>query len=506
MSRATRHQRAQRFVQRSWLLTMALFGFVAIGIATIGIAGCAQDVIDRRPCKRDTDCKLDRICDSDLNACVFPLTRSPTDPSSGSGIDTSGSGGEGGNGATGIPCSDPSHCPGTDADCRYRICEDNTCGMENAPLDVHCDDDGGDSCNGQGLCVLTEFWTMLPATGAPTAREGHSAVWTGSEMIIWGGRDAAGNVLSDGARYDPKTDSWAAMSSAGAPNARHAHTAIWTGSEMVVWGGFSTDFEGTGSRYDPAADSWSAMSTNGAPSKRIDHTMVWTGSQVIIWGGRQNAPPALGNGARYNPTSDTWNGVSGAGKPSHRWGHVAVWTGNRMLIWGGFDFFDWFNNGAHYDPITNTWLTMGSTGPLPGIRMVSGAAWTGDRMLVWGGWDGGYYQSDGGQFKTTDGTAGTWLALGGENPPEGRAYHVTLWTGTAGLFVWGGCGTQTCQAHYGDGGLWKQNTWTPIEAIPELAPRRDHAGVYTGSEVIVWGGRNTNTDSTFGNGAKRPVK
>src|SRR5262245_16899851 len=38
---------------------------------------------------------------------------------------------------------------------------------------------------------------------------------------------------------------------------RNLHTAVWTGAEMIVWGGFSglTRFN-TGSRYDPATDSW----------------------------------------------------------------------------------------------------------------------------------------------------------------------------------------------------------------------------------------------------------
>src|SRR5437660_1252672 len=47
----------------------------------------------------------------------------------------------------------------------------------------------------------------------------------------------------------------------GPPDAREHQTAVWTGSEMIIWGGTdnSADF-GTGSRYDPAIDDWSATS------------------------------------------------------------------------------------------------------------------------------------------------------------------------------------------------------------------------------------------------------
>src|SRR6185503_21041609 len=35
-------------------------------------------------------------------------------------------------------------------------------------------------------------WTATATLNAPLARRSHTAVWTGSEMIIWGGQDASG--------------------------------------------------------------------------------------------------------------------------------------------------------------------------------------------------------------------------------------------------------------------------------------------------------------------------
>ena len=74
-------------------------------------------------------------------------------------------------------------------------------------------------------------------TGAPTGRVPHTAVWTGSKMIVWGGRTPA-PTPNTGGRYDPATDTWTATThdgSAHAPATRH--TAVWTGTEMIVWGG-----------------------------------------------------------------------------------------------------------------------------------------------------------------------------------------------------------------------------------------------------------------------------
>jgi len=116
--------------------------------------------------------------------------------------------------------------------------------------------------------------------GVPEARSGHTAVWTGSEMIVWGGG------FNTGGRYDPYTDTWTATSTTNAPDARSGHTAVWTGSEMIVWGGGDIDFNGeefslnTGGRYDPATDSWTATSTTSAPARQRENFIPPSGPVV----------------------------------------------------------------------------------------------------------------------------------------------------------------------------------------------------------------------------------
>src|SRR5437764_1693575 len=92
--------------------------------------------------------------------------------------------------------------------------------------------------------------------------------------------------LNTGGRYNPSTDSWTATSSTNAPTGRESHTAVWTGTEMIVWGGNSSgSYLNTGGRYNPSTDSWTATSTTNAPTARSGHTAVWTGTQMIVWGG-----------------------------------------------------------------------------------------------------------------------------------------------------------------------------------------------------------------------------
>src|SRR5262249_58085706 len=108
----------------------------------------------------------------------------------------------------------------------------------------------------------------------------------GSEMIVWGGAGYCSGNVNTGGRYNPATDSWTATSTINAPEARQYPNAVWTGSEMIVWGGYGNSGNlDTGGRYNPATDSWIATSTTNAPEARYLHTTVWTGSEMIVWGG-----------------------------------------------------------------------------------------------------------------------------------------------------------------------------------------------------------------------------
>src|SRR6266481_90515 len=149
-----------------------------------------------------------------------------------------------------------------------------------------------------------DTWTATSTTSAPAGRERHTAVWTGSEMIVWGGTNRLTNYFNKGGGNNPSTESWNPTSTTGAPSGREYHTAVWTGSQMIVWGGYNLL---TGGRYNPSTDSWTATSITGAPEGREYHTAVWAGSEMIVWGGFDTNFPFtyLNTGGRYNPSTDS---------------------------------------------------------------------------------------------------------------------------------------------------------------------------------------------------------
>jgi hypothetical protein len=54
---------------------------------------------------------------------------------------------------------------------------------------------------------------------------------------VWGGSGAAGQVQTGG-RYDTNTDTWFPTTLTGAAPARDSHIAVWTGEQMLVFGGY----------------------------------------------------------------------------------------------------------------------------------------------------------------------------------------------------------------------------------------------------------------------------
>src|SRR5438477_11285788 len=101
-------------------------------------------------------------------------------------------------------------------------------------------------------------------------------------MIAWG--ETGEFRMNTGRKYNPNTDVWRATSTTNAPTGRDLHTGVWTGGEMIVWGGIDSSGNrlNTGGRYNPDIDNWTATSTVNAPVGRSDHTAVGNGKWVVV--------------------------------------------------------------------------------------------------------------------------------------------------------------------------------------------------------------------------------
>ncbi len=148
----------------------------------------------------------------------------------------------------------------------------------------------------------TDAWYVDPGPLAP--RGGHQVMWTGDEMLVWGGSMADGPPdLVDGAAFDPATTTWR-MLAPMTDDTRRQTMAVWAGDKMIVVGGTAT------TAYDPKADTWETIGDGISLSSDVQ--VHWTGSRMAVW---------TADGIfTFNPRTGSWTELPdpGFGEPG-RW-------------------------------------------------------------------------------------------------------------------------------------------------------------------------------------------
>ncbi len=337
---------------------------------------------------------------------------------------------------------------------------------------------------GSAVCSPVEGWLPMSAISQPGDRNGHTVIWTGAEVVVWGGNVSSGQTDTGGI-YSLVFDSWDATSLNGAPSPRSSHTAVWTGSEMIVWGGQSNfdSYKNDGARWDPVINTWQYVAPSGGPGPRSHHAAVWTGDEMIVTGGTLPFSEGDTYAYQYSPDSDTWSQLPWWNH-SDRQFHTAVWTGSKMIVWGGRreastggGEFSSVTTGYVYDPATLSWTPIAPSG-LWG-RAWHSAVWTGSQMIIWGGaisdFDGSQYSfpDDGAVYDPAQ--LWTYLPATGASIP--RDDPAAVWAG----------GEMVVIPTFGFGDArYNPSTdqWTPIAGAPDvLTPT---SAVWTGHRVVVW--------------------
>ncbi|MGH2790712.1 MAG: hypothetical protein ACRDJ0_06970 [Actinomycetota bacterium] len=211
-----------------------------------------------------------------------------------------------------------------------------------------CDPGGADPCEptagGFDFNPVTQSWR--PLQPAPIAGADADVVWTGTEAIF---------LLEDenrlrGQAYDPASGAWRAISTPPiAP--RFGAVAVWTGSEVILWGGGNPEDPtvAEGAAYDPAGDTWRRIAR--APVGLNLASGMWTGREMLVFGSllddRNLADTRWSVGAAYDPGTDTWRELP----PSELSPQAtsAVWVGDRAVAW------DYEVHSQEYNADLNAW-------------------------------------------------------------------------------------------------------------------------------------------------------
>jgi hypothetical protein len=304
----------------------------------------------------------------------------------------------------------------------------------------------------------------IPLEIGPLApRSGHSVIWTGSEMIVWGGwGDENGDVrFADGAAFDLESGVWRVIAESPL-TPRRDHQAAWTGEEMLIVGG---DGPRDGAAYDPMSDSWrplpdTPIQTSGDPIEIT--SSVWTGEGLVVW----HVPSD--QIAAYSPETDRWSRLPSTDLGVHR--GVLRWTGSDLYTFGTEPVFPdrvplvgVRLEEDHWIPLppAELWTETHNTPASPRLT-----AWTGDRFVA--------FTDSGSQGRTLaySPSIDTWEEI--EAIPVGgsEGFPEPLPIGGPILVF------RTPAAVFDP----ESNTWTIVELVGGDA----RYAVWTGTQVLAW--------------------
>lgn len=213
----------------------------------------------------------------------------------------------------------------------------------------------------------SQHWTSTPPAPEGVSGLVQAWAWTGTRLVVVAARTPLEGD-SHGAAFDPATGVWSAI--APTPlGARDLATSVWTGSELLVFGGVFSQTTATpvAVGYSPAGDSWTTLPSDGALIPQVGVKAVWTGAEVLLVGLRATCPTASETpcgtftpaAASYGPASRRWEQLPdppvqpSASGADDEYVSSAVWTGSRMVasMRGTSDL-------AVYDPATRAWARL----------------------------------------------------------------------------------------------------------------------------------------------------
>jgi hypothetical protein len=233
-------------------------------------------------------------------------------------------------------------------------------------------------------------WTQFPSP--PATRPGASDVWTGQELLVWGGANDKSEDYSpsaEGYAFDPAAGSWTPLPPAPVPG-KYALVA-WAGTEAVFLGVGTDRNPWQAEAFDPATRTWRVLPTPPL-APRTGEVVQWTGSEVIVWGGGDRGEASNMDGAAYDPSTDSWRPIADAPLGLNQ--ADGMWTGTRMIVFGslldGRNIADTNDSvGESYDPASDTWQELAPSELSP---QATAAVWFDDRMVAFDyGWKAASY-------------------------------------------------------------------------------------------------------------------
>jgi hypothetical protein len=212
-------------------------------------------------------------------------------------------------------------------------------------------------------------------------------VWTGAEVVVWGGDVEAFNMglpgddrsYSDGAAFSPVTGRWRRLSPSPLPNSSDTPVGAMTNAGVLLARGRSTALwnpeDDTWRNFDDAPGPVNDLASNGdlvvsysanavldtetgdwrelsPPPFRLERpTTAWTGRELVVIGGPGSAFTSAAAIA-YDLERDEWRQLPSPPGDLHAEALSADWDGGRVVV------VNYDMTALTYDPETDAWATL----------------------------------------------------------------------------------------------------------------------------------------------------
>jgi hypothetical protein len=225
---------------------------------------------------------------------------------------------------------------------------------------------GDATADGHAYDPKTDSWRTLAES--PLAPEQQPlGAWTGHELVLFvSGLSAVDGeplpgALARAAAYDPASDTWRRI--APLPEPRRGASAVWDGTEILVFGGRpgTGSQAGVGFAYNPATNGWRRLP--GMETGRTGAVAAWAGRRLLVWGGDlgRSSLVLTRTGLTFDPATGRRSQLPEA-PIAGRVAPAAVWTGRSLLVWGGLGA----GSGGHSEHLSDgAALTLGGSTRTP---------------------------------------------------------------------------------------------------------------------------------------------
>lgn len=299
-------------------------------------------------------------------------------------------------------------------------------------------------------------WHALPPSGLG-ARGGAVVVWTGREVLVWGGYRGDLNgllALQSGAAYDPTTGAWRAI--ADNQWAHPGAVGVWASDRLYVLA------KNGGAVYSPATNTWHDIGMLPESSGGFIGG-TWSGTTLfgVVYGGSSRTIQI----ATYDATRDTWS-IGSQSPPS--WPDVSRVP--VAYLNGAVVVSDTQKHALQYIPATDTWS------PLPALPDDTAAS----SIIAFDGSTVAVTVTRQGALTASRYDGGRWTVL---TDPVATSFKQPVAVDAGGSLIVIDASGQGTPVRMDESG----HTWVPLPGYP-LGPGATTTPVWASTGLFVWGG------------------